>query len=246
MKKKQILIIMAMIIAFATLSVPNTYAQDELEGRLIGIVKANNGKTIYLTERQNYGLYSVAAFTKSKGKYVEEKAFKVKGSYQSVINSVRYDLWNTSNPKGEFFCYDKSDKTLYVPLINENLQGSDHYIVYKFDGEHFVHKGTGVGYWLHSSLHSFDSFVILGRTKNHIVRIDRMDDGSYRYAAWSSKQSMSDKPSIILPDGSSTRFGEGYQFTNGDYLYVVNEYDLELRVYKNGSLIKCEDMEILF
>ena len=245
MKIKSTHLVMAVLFAAVMGMQPKIYAQNELEGRLVGTVTATNGKTIYLTERLNYGLYSIAAFTKSNGKYVEEKAFKVRKGYQSVINSVKYDNWISSDPNGGFFAFNKSDNTLYVPLINEDLVGSDRYIVYKFDGQHFVRKGTDAGYWLHPSLHSFDYLYSIGRTKDHLVRIDRMEDGSLRYAAWSSKKTMKDKPSIIL--FSDDYFDEeGIAFYNGDYKYVFDYDKKELRVYEGEKLLKQQEMEVLY
>ena len=245
MKIKSTHLVMAVLFAAVMGMQPKIYAQNELEGRLVGSVTATNGKTIYLTERLNYGLYSIAAFTKSNGKYVEEKAFKVRKGYQSVINSVKYDNWISSDLNGGFFAFNKSDNTLYVPLINEDLVGSDRYIVYKFDGQHFVRKGTDAGYWLHPSLHSFDYLYSIGRTKDHLVRIDRMEDGSLRYAAWSSKKTMKDKPSIVL--FSDDYFDEeGIAFYNGDYKYVFDYDKKELRVYEGEKLLKQQEMEVLY
>ena len=232
-----------MVVAIS--GVAKVYAQNELEGRLVGTVIANNGKTINLTERLNYGLYSIAAYTKDNNKYVEEKAFKVRKSYQSVINSVKYEEWISSNPDGGFFAFNKADNTLYVPLINEDMIGSDRYIVYQFDGQHFVRKGTDAGYWLHSSLHSFDYLFAIGRTKDHLVRLDYMEDGSIRYASWSSKKTMKDKPSIILY--TDDYYGdESVVFYNGDYKYVFDNNNQELRVYEGEKLLKRQDMEILY
>ena len=125
------------------------------------------------------------------------------------------------------------------------MVGSDRYIVYKFDGQHFVRKGTDAGYWLHPSLHSFDYLYSIGRTKDHLVRIDRMEDGSLRYAAWSSKKTMKDKPSIILYNDDYYE-AEGISFYNGDYKYVFDYENKELRVYEGDRLLKKQDMEVLY
>ena len=245
MKKQTMIIVMAaLFITILGIQTPIN-AQSELDGRLVGTVTASNGKTIYLAERMNYGVYSIAAFTKSNGNYVEEKAFKVRKSYQSVINSVKYVDWTSSDPNGGFFAFYKSDNTLYVPLINEDLTGSDRYIVYQFDGQHFVRKGTDAGFWLHPSLHSFDYLYGIGRTKDHLVRLDYMEDGSIRYAAWSSKKTMKDKPSIILfTDDYYDE--EGVVFYNLDYKYVFDYGNRELRVYEGEKLLKRQDMEVLY
>lgn len=245
MKNRSTLFAMVLLIIATMGMQAKAFAQNELEGRLVGTVTSTNGKTIYLAERLNYGVYSIAAFTKSNGKYVEEKAFKVRKNYQSVINSVKYNDWVSSDPNGGFFAFNKSDNTLYVPLINEDLVGSDRYIVYRFDGQHFVRKGTDAGYWLHPSLHSFDYLFGIGRTKDHLVRLDQMEDGSIRYAAWSSKKTMKDKPSIILfTDDFDDE--EGIAFYNLDFKYVFDYDNKELRVYEGEKLLKRQDMEVLY
>lgn len=243
-KQTKIIVMAALFITILGIQTPAN-AQSELDGRLVGTVTTSNGKTIYLAERLNYGVYSIAAFTNSNGKYVEEKAFKVRKSYQSVINSVKYVDWISSDPNGGFFAFNKSDNTLYVPLINEDLVGSDRYIIYQFDGQHFVRKGTDAGYWLHPSLHSFDYLFAIGRTKDHLVRLDQMEDGSIRYAAWSSKKTMKDKPSIILFADDYYDEG-GFAFYNLDYKYVFDYDNKELRVYEGDKLLKRQDMEVLY
>lgn len=225
----------------------NAIAQSNLPGRLVGTVTTNNGKTIYLSENLNHGIYSVSAYTKKDGKYVPENAFKVKKHYQSVISSVKYDSWFSSNPNGGFFLYNKADKTLYVPLINKNLRGADKYIVYRFDGNHFTHKGSDGGFWLHQSIRKYDILYALGKTKDFIVRIDRTADGSLRYAAWNSNKTMKDKPSIILyNDDSNNGRNNEVNFYNGNYKYTVDGKKKELRVYEGEKLIKHQKMEILF
>ncbi len=165
--------------------------------------------------------------------------------YQSVINSVKYYDWISSDPNGGFFAFNKSDNTLYVPLINEDLVGSDRYIVYQFDGQHFVRKGTDAGYWLHPSLHSFGYLYAIGRTKDYLVRIDSMEDGSLRYAAWSSKKTMKDKPNIIL-FADDNYYEDCVAFNNLDYKYVFDYDKKELRVYEGEKLLKRQDMEVLY
>lgn len=225
----------------------NANAQSDLPGRLVCTVTTNSDKTIYLSENLNYGIYSVAAFTKKDGKYVPENAFKVKKNFRSVISSVKYDSWFSSSPDGGFFLFNKDDKTLYIPLIEEYMSGADRYIVYRFDGEHFVYKGKDGGFWLHQRLRNYDILYALGKTKDFIVRIDRMADGTLRYASWGSNKTMKDKPSIILYgddiyDGSDNVMS----FFNGDFKYSFDAEKGELRVYEGEKLIKSQKMEILF
>lgn len=138
----------------------------------MAIVTTSKGKTIYLTERQKHGTYFITAFTKSNGRYVEEKVFKVNRNLQSAMNSVKYKKWFSSNPKGTYFVFNPADKTLYVPLIDDNLEGSDRYIVYQFDGQHFVYKCKDGGFWLHKSLRTFKKCINVGRAKDYLIRVD--------------------------------------------------------------------------
>lgn len=223
----------------------NASAQTNLPGRLVSTVTTSKGTTIYLSENLSYGIYSIAAFVKQGGKYVPENVFRVRKHYQSVINSVKYESWFSSCPDGGFFHFNMVDNTLYIPLIDEYMSGADRYIVYRFNGEYFVYKGKYAGYWLHSSLHNYDNLFALGRTKDFIVRIDVIDDGSYRYAAWSSNKTMKDKPSIILY--GDTSYDDGcLNFYNGDFMYTFDSEKKELRVYEGAKLIKRQKMEILY
>lgn len=219
-----------------------TYAQIELEDRLVATVKANNGKTIYLTEQLDNKLYSIAAYTQSNGQYVEEKAFKVGKKYQSVVNSVEYEMWFSSNPEGGYFAFNKADNTLYLPLIEivfrnggtDYKEGYDRYLIYQFDGEHFVFKGKDGGFWLHPSLRKFEALVSVGKTKDYLVRIDRTASGKYRYSAWKNKDDMAAKPDLVIEGGSLTN--SNYEFENKGYHYVVDPVG-GLMVYHGDKLI---------
>lgn len=220
-------------------------AQTGLPGRLVGTVTSTNGMTIYLSENLNYGVYSIAAYVKQDGIYVPTDVFEVRKHHQSVINSVKYDSWISSSPECGFFHFNKADNTLYIPLIDEYMSGADRYILYRFDGKYFVYKSKDAGYWLHSSLHGYDKLYALGKTKDFIIRIDIMNDGSLRYASWSTTKSMKDKPSIILY--SDTSYGnDGQSFYNGDFKYTFNNDNKELRVYEGSKLIKRQKMEVLY
>ena len=98
MNNNSIRIFMVLLFVAAMCTQAKVCAQNKLEGRQLAIVTTSKGRTIYLTERQKHGAYSIAAFTKSNGKYVEEKVFKVNRNLQSAMNSVKYKKWFSSNP----------------------------------------------------------------------------------------------------------------------------------------------------
>lgn len=241
MKSKSILFIMTLLFVAAMWPMTKAGAQNNLGGNIIGTLTTKNGGTIYLVERWNHGVYSIVAFTKKDKKYVEEKVFKVRNNYQSVMTSVKYKKWFSSYCEGTFFIFNPTDKTLYVPLIDKNFDGGDRYTVYKFDGQHFVYKCEDAGFWLHKSLRTFKKCINVGRTKDYIIRVDETAKG-YRYAAWKHKTewaSQSQKPDIIINGWLHTPMMSDedcqYRFENKGYLYLCfGAYD-ELVVYRTSD-----------
>ena len=252
MKKiNHLLAVVVLIVAMMPLLTPVS-AQTDLPGRQIGTVTTATGKTIYLTVRQEKGLYSISTYSKSNGKYVEEKAFRVGKGTQSSIKSVKFDSWISSNPDKGYFAFDKTNNCVYLPLIVNNdglLEGADRYIVYQFDGNLFVKKGTDGGFWLHSNLRKFNGLEQILKTKDYLVRIDYMDDGTYRYAAWKNKKELKDmsaKPDLIIYKGVYTDGpnGYGYYFDNKGYTYCIT-YG-ELTVFHGDKVILKQEVENLF
>ncbi|MDC1106922.1 hypothetical protein OAT16_09470 [Prolixibacteraceae bacterium] len=104
---------------------------------------------------------------------------------------------------------------------------------------------------LHESIKTFKRLENIITTKSFIIRIDQLNDGTYRYASWSLNQKMSEKPSLILTNGNYNRDGTGgnhyYDFHNGVHLYRCYLSPLRssaaspayLQVFKN-------DKEILY
>ena len=233
------------------------------EGRLVGTVKANNSATIYLYEQVVGGTYTIAAYTLKDNRYVKENAFKVKGKYCPVIKSVKCDTWASSAPGGAYFVFNKSDNTLYLPLIvteksyyagayHDLVTSTDRYLVYKFDGSHFVYKRTDGGFWLHQDLRSFKSLLFIGKTKDYLVRIDKTRDG-YRYSAWKAKNDMTGKPDLVLTGTGTLGHGGqvdlGYSFDNNGYIYEIWTDDYPsgpvLKVLQGKKLIMQQQMRVI-
>ena len=94
---------------------------------------------------------------------------------------------------------------------------------------------------LHGSLHEYESPVLEWGTAAYRVRVDRLDNGEYRYAAWPSDGSHSEEPDLVIGGGrhymaastcgtETTRLhgfagGEVFGFANGEYLYEVDAFD---------------------
>lgn len=216
------------------------------EGRLVGTVVSTEGKTIDLYERKIDDVYSIRAFSKKKnGKYAEEEVFKTPKGKSSYINSVKFNKWLSSAPEGCFFAFNENDNSLYVPRINNDLTGADRYIVYQYDGQSFVCTSTNsAGFWLYPGLAVFDQLFVIGRTLVHLVRIDRMANGDYRYACWKSESNLNEKPDIVLFNDGQLREGT-LCFFNGSYKYVIDLDKHNLWVYKDDSVLSCRNVEFL-
>ncbi|KQM74849.1 hypothetical protein ASE74_02390 [Pedobacter sp. Leaf216] len=102
---------------------------------------------------------------------------------------------------------------------------------------------------LYSSLANFTQPVLVLETAQYRIRIDDLGNNNYRYASWSLKSNMSEKPSLVLTKGRLTADGSGgnhnYQFKSGQYTYtcyitVLGEEDsppAQLTITKSGKEI---------
>lgn len=102
---------------------------------------------------------------------------------------------------------------------------------------------------LYPGLRDYQSPELMWQTEKFTIRIDDMGDGHYRYASWAKGKVPSDKPDLVLKNGTVRVEGTGgnhtYQFTSGPYRYecvvtVLGEQGAptgELVVYQNEVAI---------
>lgn len=146
--------------------------------------------------------------------------------------------------------YDTHSHDLYVPQTIDASpfpEISDWYRVYQFNGKRFEDKGIKAHKGLHQSLCDYDHLERFFRTKWHIVRIDRMKDGTLRYASWKASSSISDKPELVILGGKQNE--DTYIFVNEGVTYEAFYQETErrangfthvteyLRILKNGKVI---------
>ncbi|MDO4827629.1 MAG: hypothetical protein Q4B16_08820 [Bacteroidia bacterium] len=146
--------------------------------------------------------------------------------------------WYFRAGKGEgydwLFFFDDSMKTLYYPSSVEDNLLSDRYVPYVWDGE-TMHPGREVGNpFLHPSLQDYECLAQLGRTSRNLIRVDKMADDTYRYAAWPSGSEMNDSPELVVSGGTRDAAGKCV-FRNQDVVYRVSESGLS--VIKAGKRI---------
>jgi len=157
------------------------------------------------------------------------------------------------------FEYDTKTRSLYVPkfyevedAIFETYNLTDRYDVWHFDGLRFVKTGEKPHKNLHPSLARYAKLLKYYKTKGFIVRVDALENGKLRYAAWKRPKTMADAPNLVIAGGSrgQSEYGptDEFTFTKGQYKYVVNHiepvsgkdgetYKSYLLVLLNGKVI---------
>jgi hypothetical protein len=102
---------------------------------------------------------------------------------------------------------------------------------------------------LHISIQNFKKPSSIIETEKFKIRIDELNNGTYRYCSWSFKKAMSEKPDIIINGGKIEFDGSGgnhtYSFKNKEYTYEVgitvlgdgSEYDANLIIFKEEKEI---------
>ncbi|TDO83902.1 hypothetical protein EV143_101345 [Flavobacterium chryseum] len=76
---------------------------------------------------------------------------------------------------------------------------------------------------LHPSIAKFKEPQYVLETSKFKIRIDDLGNDNYRYASWSLKQSMSEKPDLVITNGKWFQDGTGgnehFEFKKGNYIY---------------------------
>jgi len=110
---------------------------------------------------------------------------------------------------------------------------------------------------LHPSIAKFKAPVYVLETSKFRIRIDDLGKDNYRYASWSVKNTMSDKPDLVITNGKWISDGSGgnshFDFKKGAYLYecyiiVLGTSDsppATLTIYQNGKEILSQNAKIV-
>lgn len=131
--------------------------------------------------------------------------------------------------------YDEATNTLYVP--DEDVFLNDRYLRYRWNGKELQKVGdeSVANPYLHPSLKEYEGLVFLKVSERNIIRIDKMNGGRYRYAAWASKDKIGSKPELVITNGTKDEKTEQYIFHNNEYEYRVGTY--KITILKNGKKV---------
>ena len=184
-------------------------------------------------------LVSVPIFNKDVCCYEE-------GSTEQIIDKCHIDYeyvfsdWYFKANNGEgydwMFMYNDKSRILYVPYIKDGYV-LDKYELYQYDGYNMNFIGVDGGFWLHPSLRSFMCLETVFETKKYRIRIDRMFDGTYRYASWSNYSSMDKLPDLVLYNGYYDNTNLRYCFLHNDYAYYVDDDRKLIVTYKGKEIL---------
>ena len=158
-----------------------------------------------------------------KAKMSEKPAFVVKNGF-STDEPFIYRF--VTDEKIKFDFYDHYDTELRM-YINDQLF---------FKEKHRDHE-FGTLYWIMSYQQAINQLLSpfvrteqILLTENHIVRIDLMENGTYRYASWNRHQLDDEKmnPDMVISGGVHKQgyWDDCYSFWNGSYHYQVPENEV--------------------
>jgi len=110
---------------------------------------------------------------------------------------------------------------------------------------------------LHSSMAKFKAPECVLETSKFRIRIDDLGNNVYRYASWSIKKQMSEKPDLVITNGKVIMDGNGgnhrFEFKKGEYAYECHISPLRekgtaaarLKIYQNKKVILSQDAKIV-
>lgn len=216
-------------------------------------VQADSGETyylvhIYVREAGNLGFAEIIPVKIENGSIAYADIFNSEDNssedYGWVENSTFREYtfadWYFRTNHGEgwkwIYQFDKNSQTFYVPEV---IYGdiTDRYDLYRFDGQKFIYVGMDGGFWLHPSIRSFMHLEVLFCTEDYRIRIDMMQDSTYRYTSWGKNTSMDKQPDIVIYNGTYDDSLDEFSFENDGFRYIVNTdlYESRLSVMHNGK-----------
>lgn len=212
-------------------------------------VEKNNGSSYYIVEEWDHKNAQLYAFS------IDNDTIKSVSIYDgsddadnSCIKLFQENRW-FNDEDYSLFEYDPISKELLVPEITEEQHFTDHYWVYRFNGERFEKHGLQPHKGLHSSLLQYKELVRSARTRDDFIRIDRLKDGSLRYAAWKisgdNDDCISREPEIVLYNGEHNPVEDYYTFRNGNYSYIIGYPEDDGDWHREFLIVKYQDKVIV-
>ena len=163
------------------------------------------------------------------------------GGYSNIIYiESRHHLTPSLFCKGGWsdnFFFETTGKDIYMPHFIKIWEPyaddfmHDFYHHFEWDGEKFGYDSRLCYNPILSRYLDGDGWLTeefeLGES---IVRIEKVEDGSYRYIAWKNDKMFSAAPDLVITQGWYHELKHEYCFKNGDYEYIFNNDSQNLRI----------------
>ncbi|WP_017733013.1 hypothetical protein [Nafulsella turpanensis] len=105
--------------------------------------------------------------------------------------------------------------------------------------EHLTKESRGL---IHPSINQWKENILVCKTGKFLIRIDRLENNSLRYVAWSINKGISEKPDLVLFNGKrifhGTSGGVSYSFTNSEWNYQLDKSILAERIENTGLFLR--------
>ncbi|WP_196894412.1 hypothetical protein [Aureivirga marina] len=146
-----------------------------------------------------------------------------------IVNSDIQKDWDKVGSDGIMF----NNGALWLDL-NGNLISVNYKSLKEVEMIKEINKKSAKG--VYKSLKEFKKHILVLETKELRIRIDQMPNGKYRYASWPIHSKMTDKPSVVLENGSKNFDGSG---GNHYYLFYDNDtywtYECSINVLRSNE-----------
>lgn len=215
----------------------------------IKTIRLSNGTPVYAVYTHSSGS-SIMHMTIVTAYAITESGIEPYNLFRDNGNETNSVLFYR-DPSGSFpVDIILTDEELIIPetMEGDNPFGGDRItgriLHYRFNGEVFEQTGISYPDGLYKDLCNFQHNIIISYQDPWIFRIDKMPDGSYRYASWKNKKD-TDVPNIVVNGGTytSTVLGdtdsnireEKYVFKNYSYTYEISwivEYYTYIQSFK--------------
>ncbi len=130
--------------------------------------------------------------------------------------------FTTNNGEGWEWLFELYENKMYIP-VTKSYGLTDRYTLYQWNGSCFDSIGNVGNHRLHSSLQHYSELANYFVTKGFRIRVDMMQDSTFRYASWPRSKATSSKPDLILYNGHYDENQKCYVFENEEYTYKVGD-----------------------
>lgn len=209
--------------AAATLSLDSLMQREEG----VPVLVVHTADYIVRIDRLSDGSYRYNSWKTAQG---------MTGTPCRVVGKGRYDLQTDS-----YYFHDRVHKITCI-VGNPDFKGDDVYVIVRQGNQDVYYQKTSPLYEEPAA----NSGIVyrLVRTKDYVVRIDKVSMGVYRYTAWKAGKRQNDEPDLVLEPGSYDKTTRSFCFHTPSkaYTYIVGNPEgkggnLYLIVQQDGKTI---------